>query len=509
MKSYLVRSLLLFLLLGTGGWMTYAQELDSLKRKALSVKLDEYFAAIEGEGTDVQKGEADFLIESGSDSLVRQFIALKIYDHYLNSPVMGSEAVAVHVFDRWFSSGKLKMKNDIDFINAQVYADFNRQSLVGLPAPQLSMQDIDGQEVSFFGNEGPSVDSEDTRRYSVLYFYDTDCSKCKVETILLRNILEDNNFPINLLAVYSGDDREAWERYVGAQFEVEASNTQLFHLWDPDYDSDFQRKYGVLQTPRLYLVRPDGIIVGRGLDVESLYVMLKRIFSDVPLSYGGTQSEKLFDGIFASDTGELNPSAERVSELADYITETTLPKGDTLMFRQLSGDLLYYLASHNGEGFKGGLAYLIKNNISSRPKVWDSADDSLKVVGFAEIMGDLLSKATIGSRLPDLKLPGELRQSSKMKTGRFKVGKLKGKTNIIMFYTEGCQICKAEKEALSEMLSTDSDLKVLYVNVDAIVASDSALADKMFDSFDLTSLPYIIQTDRKGKVLRRYLSFRK
>ena len=47
--------------------MTYAQELDSLKRKALSVKLDEYFAAIEGEGTDVQKGEADFLIESGSD----------------------------------------------------------------------------------------------------------------------------------------------------------------------------------------------------------------------------------------------------------------------------------------------------------------------------------------------------------------------------------------------------------------------------------------------------------
>ena len=67
--------------------------------------------------------------------------------------------------------------------------------------------------------------------------------------------------------------------------------------------------------------------------------MLKRIFSDVPLSYGGTQSEKLFDGIFASDTGELNPSAERVSELADYITETTLPKGDTLMFRQLSGSV--------------------------------------------------------------------------------------------------------------------------------------------------------------------------
>ena len=100
--------------------------------------------AIEREGTQVQKQESDFLIESASDSLVRQFIALKIYDHYLNSPVMGSEAVAIHVLDRWFIPGTVKMKSDIDFINAQVYADFNRQSLVGMKAPQLSMQDIDG-----------------------------------------------------------------------------------------------------------------------------------------------------------------------------------------------------------------------------------------------------------------------------------------------------------------------------------------------------------------------------
>ena len=66
--------------------MSEAQELDSLQQKALSGKLAEYFAAIEREGTEVQKQECDFLIGSSEDSLVRQFIALEAYEHYMTSP---------------------------------------------------------------------------------------------------------------------------------------------------------------------------------------------------------------------------------------------------------------------------------------------------------------------------------------------------------------------------------------------------------------------------------------
>ena len=137
------------------GLMAGAQELDSLQQRALSEKLDEYFAAIEKEGTDVQKEECDFLIGTASDSLMRQFIALKAYDHYLNSPVMGAEAVAIHVLDKWFIPGKVRMNNDFDLINARVYADFNRQSLVGMKAPELSMESSDGKNVTLFGAASP------------------------------------------------------------------------------------------------------------------------------------------------------------------------------------------------------------------------------------------------------------------------------------------------------------------------------------------------------------------
>ncbi len=483
------------------GLLAGAQELDSLRQKALSEKLDEYLAAIEREGTAVQIEESDFLIESTQDSLVRQFITLKIYDHYLNSPVMGSESVAVHVADKWILPGKVKMKSDMDLINVQVYADFNRESLVGKKAPAMTMKSPDGTEVSVFGVSAP-------KRFSVLYFYDTDCSKCRIQTILLRNILEDNNYPVDVYAVYSGDDGAGWEAYASRQLDIDADNVNVIHLWDPSLDSDFQRKYGVLQTPRMYLVRPDGIIAGRGLDAEALYLMLRDIFKEVELTYGSDESVKLFDGIFASEDGTVSPSAERVADLAGYIEASTLPKGDTLMFRQLSGDLLYYLSTRSGEGVKEGLKHLIDKNIYGQPEVWDSQDDSLKVVGFADIMDDLLSKARPGTVVPSLKVPAERIYKGRSKAGTYDLRKLRGDRNIILFYTEGCEMCKAEKAAIRELAAQDCKLCAIFVNVDGIMASDPSLADKLFGSFDLSSLPYIILTDRKGEVVRRYLSYR-
>ena len=69
-------------------------------------------------------------------------------------------------------------------------------------------------------------------------------------------------------------------------------------------------------------------------------------------------------------------------------------------------------------------------------------------------------------------------------------------------------MCKAEKAAIRELAAQEGDVRAIYVNVDEIMASDPSLADKLFESFDLSSLPYIILTDRKGVVERRYLSYR-
>ena len=96
---FIKRVVLVMLLVTAVSGNAYAQ-LDSAVREALDEKLEAYFAAIERAGTDVQKGECDFLIETCTDSLMRQHVALAVYDHYVSSEVMGAEAVAVHVFDK-------------------------------------------------------------------------------------------------------------------------------------------------------------------------------------------------------------------------------------------------------------------------------------------------------------------------------------------------------------------------------------------------------------------------
>ena len=528
MKS--IASIILSLLLAV---TLSAQSVDSSKFSALGQKLSEYYDAIERESLSVQEDECDFLIETATELDIRQFIAQNIYDHYMASKMMGAENVAVHVFDKWFADGNLPMSSPEVFSDAKVHADFNRQSLIGRRTPALQMEAQDGSVVDVFGSGAvgsgtSSVGSEDSAgRHSVLFFYDAGCPNCKLQMRLLNALFASKDYPVDMYAVYVGDDRTKWMEYSAGEFPSSTLNFKVQHLWDPDLSSDFQRKYGVTKTPRMFLVNQDGIIIGRGLDAPALEIMLDGIYAPKEMVYGTRESEELFDGIFASYDGK--PSEGAVKGIADYVYDRTLKAGDIQVFKQLAGDYLYYLSTRRGEGFKEGMRYHIDKNILSQPEVWTSEDDSLKVVGFAQMMSELLSKALPGTKIPSVKVPGELytwrqvrKQSGKdiaPKTVSRWLDKLKGDENMIIFYTEGCEICTAEKAAALELLSRASDpslskdertkymnQNVFMVNVDALMKDNPSLATRLMDMFDLSSLPYIISTDSDGIILRRYLS---
>ena len=406
---------------------------------------------------------------------------------------MGAEAVAIHVYDQWYKPGLVKMSSDMELLGAQIFAEFNRLSQIGCKAPELTMEASDGSLVQLF------QDGDKQNGFRVLYFYDTDCSNCKIQSILLSNVLATESFPVEFYAIYTGDDRESWMKYISERFDIPKSSAKIFHLWDPEIDSDFQRKYGILQTPRMFLIAPDGVVTGRGLDAFALSQMLHQIFDSVDLEYGSEESAALYDGIFAGVT----PNVSDVRMLADQIASSTLPKSDTLMFRQMTGDLLYYLSTRSGEGFKEGLDYLIDTYITDN-KVWRSADDSLKIVGFAGIMDDLLSKSKPGTQVADIKIPGLKATWKGEKVYKKSLKKLGAARNIIIFYTEGCNICEAEKRAARDLASSDKNVAVLMINVDEIMHTNPALASKLFDKFDLSSLPFILETNSKGLIQRRY-----
>ncbi len=575
-------------------------QVDSTRLAELDKRLDKYFQILEPENVDVKSRECDLLIDSAKDSLLRQHIALKAYEHYLNSTLMGDEGVAVHLTDTWFASGFVSMGGEEVLLNAKIFADFNRQSLLGKPAPSFAMESFEGDSVSFGGR---------SERYRVLLFYDTDCAKCKLELMRLRPLLDSRDWPVDLYAVYTGGDKESWKKWLSERMNINAPRTRIFNLWDPEITSDYQMKYGVLQTPRMFLIDKEGIIIGRGLDSDALERLLDIVLpSFVDYEYGSAASAALMDELFASyddpasdsssqgrSGSSLNqpgrspslskrsgcfdwltnlrcrdwnssdrspslskrPAPTRILSMAKALESSTLAKSDTLSFKHLEGDLLYWLTSRRDELSKEGTLPFINEYILSRHGIWNTQDDTLKVVGLARMMKDLLSRTPVGSKLPKAKdlIPKSSSAESQSNTtvqpdclqeqdevnnhnqasdrSRKPVGvsvkacgdhtliqpqndanllslrdwtrkwnRLRRKGGYIVFHTEGCPVCKAELSAADSL-----GLRTLDVNVDEIMVTNPALAKSLLDTFDLSSMPLILQVSRNGIILRRYLSF--
>ena len=454
-----------------------AQQPDSASLKALNGRLEEYFKTLEPERIEVKERECDILIESARTQSVRDYIAQKVYDHYFNSPVMGDEAVAIHITDSWFATGKAEMRSEMELLDARIFADFNRQSLLGMQAPLLEALDPQGDTVRI---GGPA------KRYRVLFFYDTDCAKCKMETILLKSKLNSKDYPVDVYAFCTGENPDEWQDWRDNRFNLRAESTAVIHVWDPEVHSDYQKKYGVLQTPRMFLLDRGGRIIGRGMDSDALAQVLDILISREDYTYGGESSGTLFDNLFSAYGEDIKP--EDILETAGMLEQRTLGKGDTLMFKHLEGDLLYYLVPKRDEVHMDGAKRFIDSYILGRPEIWNTADDTLKVVGLARMMDELLSRTPVGTRIPKM--------SSIKGWNRFR-----RKGGYLLFHTEGCPVCAQEVEAAKL-----SGYRYFEVNMDALSESDPDSARKLLDTFDLSGLPFIMETGRRGLVKRKYVS---
>ena len=439
--------------------------------QTLGDKLDEYVSAISIYPLDIQKEEADFLISSCKDSIVREFTANHLYQSFRESKIMGVEGVAIHIFDNWFSSGKTHFESEADMMEASLFASLNRNTLIGCKAPSLQLKSLDGEDFTF--NPGRSV----------IFFYSTDCAKCKLESILCSQVL--SKYPIDFYAICTEDNIN--RDFINTHFTCPA-----IHLWDPEGTSEMTGLYGIIQTPRIFLTDENGIIIGRGLDSEALETMLDAIFTVPELDYGSSdEARNLFEGLFEYGSD--------MKETVDIIAEGSLKRGGRDMFRQMCGDLLYFLSSKPVDEYVDACDYLIDKHIDGN-EIWRNKCDSLKILGLAAMLKDLHSRTVIGEKLPDIKVYGQLcRKKLDVRKKTYRLSKLPRKQTLIIFYTENCADCRQRLEEASLYLEKGCR-RVLLVDVD-----ENQEEEELLNAFDLSSLPHLVEISSKGIVLGRYL----
>ena len=437
----------------------------SLPAQTRDEVLKEYLTSLDGYDIQTKIEECDFILGSCDSASVSE-TALKVFRHFRDSKLMGDENVAVHVADRWILGdiipapensadgiGQVGRNHNITCLSDSTlsairsYADFNRASLLGAAAPLLPEAGLEG-----FSTEKPTV----------LWFYDTDCAKCKIESIRLEDFFRRRN-DCELVTFYIGDDTGKWKEFLRSHF---TGIPDAHHLCDPAETTDFRRKYSVTATPRMFLIDTEGIIIGRLLDVESLELLLD----------------------------------ERTRREKSAIT-----------------DLFYQLIPLRGEDAKNALEYLIDTRILCDGSPFNTAEDSLMVVNFATIQKELLSKARPGTKIAPIKVRGSLNGGKSKEyrldrlnsaCGRHRIPtanrkerrEQSGKT-VIVFHTTGCHQCEAELNAAKSM-----GINVLEVNIDDVQSRFPETFARLLDSFDLTALPFLVETDSHGIILRRYFS---
>lgn len=225
--------------------------------------LNAFYIAMAPAPVDEKITEFDSLIESCRDENIRRHVATEIFEHYKEPKIMGDEAVSVHIYDRWFADGTVRLEGEFTKINAEMYANFNRATLIGCDAPEVELIRPNGRK-SAIPARG---------RSALLFFYDTACAKCKLESKQLPGILAAADFPITVYAVYCGSDKRAWASF-RRQFKCKNRLISIIHLWDPEIESNYLKLYGVMATPKMYFMEPGGSIIGRRLESDSLEQLL-------------------------------------------------------------------------------------------------------------------------------------------------------------------------------------------------------------------------------------------
>lgn len=383
--------------------------------------LREYFDAVCTLPVDSINARCDALIASAPGEKSRTLIAGTAFNYFLECPVMGSEGVSVHIADNYFLNKRLKWPSEATFPTLYTFAEFNRQSLLGMLAPELHLESIYADTVDV---------REATGGPKVLYFYEDGCATCSEQTPLIVSCLKDYDgaSPLTLYAIYTQSDRTAWARYALTAFQsLNNPKVRVVHLWDPEGKSQFHKKYSVLTTPSLLMLDEDNRICGRKLDAAALEALLG-------------QKESFEQSLYTLMDGVRENMGLDTASVADVCsTFYSRLESDATLYRETFIGIYNYLKGQESYDAMQSATLVARDYIAGKPQYW-----SAEMIESASNAVRIFSLNKLTSKAEDVIL---LDASGRQK---HLIGHCGRKYAVLFFNLVSCGQCQTwEKELLS------------------------------------------------------------
>lgn len=225
-----------------------------------SEKINEYLDKLYAPHPDTVISAIDFMVEKAKENPeTYKYLIFQCVLRYQNPDIMGLDEVFVYLNDKYFASGEMDFwANDQMKKNVRQHADRLRKSLVGNTGANLIMQDV---------NLKPRNMYEIKSKYTVLYFFDPDCSHCRIETPKLVDFYDKNKsrYDVEVYAVSADTSLTKMADYI-----KEMKMSWITVNGPRTYVGPYQDLYDSVQTPTLYVLDEKKKIIAKKIPVEKL-----------------------------------------------------------------------------------------------------------------------------------------------------------------------------------------------------------------------------------------------
>lgn len=229
----------------------------------LNPMMDNYFNKILIQSPDTIIPQVMKLLEkSKPNQMMYQYMSQYLLNNSAKSKIMGMDAVFLKIADEVYLSGQATWADSTVLATIKEQAFLTRHNLIGNIAPELVMENIDGEIESLHQIQA---------KYTVLIFWEPNCGHCKKEVPEIYNslYLKYIDKSVDVFAVCIDDDKKEWTEFVDKN-----GLTDWHNVWDPKHTTKFRFKYNVQTTPMIYLLDKNKKIIAKRIDLTNLIKLI-------------------------------------------------------------------------------------------------------------------------------------------------------------------------------------------------------------------------------------------
>jgi len=259
-------------------------------------KLKKYFTNLVPKDVDSISVEIDRIMKKTAPGtlIYKSLLAYFTYT-YESSDIMGFDKVFVHMSDTYFKTGKaIGVYEDENIAKVIKRADKLKPLMLGAVAPDLFMikaEDYEKMKAMGFENAKNSDEmtkvfyahvnetnklfvklSEVKAQYTLLIFWDVDCSHCQKEIPKLLdayNELMKEHKDLKVYSVYMQHEGEKYLKYIAEH------HLPWINVYDGAHYNNCVEKYDVYSTPVFYLLDQNKVIKAKRFSAEQLKPILE------------------------------------------------------------------------------------------------------------------------------------------------------------------------------------------------------------------------------------------